>query len=108
MAHKVKITVFRRFSPEEIFGKETFYPDGRKMVACPLFKDGQEIIVKTIYADPPEDFKCSWGWNDLFKDISVLSCGGDFMHTEPKITYTTCRDGMKPVIFKLERIEDDE
>ncbi|MFX0065920.1 MAG: TIGR04076 family protein [Candidatus Hermodarchaeota archaeon] len=99
------MTVIKRFSPEDVFGHEMSYPEGRKMAQCPNFEDGQEIIIETIYADPPEEFKCSWAWNDLFKDLSVLSCGGDFRHTDPKITYTTCRDGMKPVVFKLERIE---
>jgi uncharacterized repeat protein (TIGR04076 family) len=106
MSFKVKITVIKKFSPKDIFGEEKSYPDGRKMNTCPHFEVGQEIIIPTIYSDQPEEFKCSWGWNDLFKDISVLSCGGDFRHTEPKVTYTACRDGMKPVIFKLERIED--
>ncbi|MFX1253294.1 MAG: TIGR04076 family protein [Promethearchaeota archaeon] len=103
--YPVKITVIKRFSPEDVFGHEMSYPEGRKMAQCPNFEDGQEIMIETIYADPPEEFKCSWAWNDLFKDLSVLSCGGDFRHTDPKITYTTCRDGMKPVVFKLERIE---
>ena len=106
MAKKIKITIIKRFSPEEIFGKEMFYPDGRKMVACSAFKEGQEIIIEDVFTNQPSEFKCSWAWHDLFKDISVLSSGGDFKHTEPGITYTACRDGMRSVIFKLERLEE--
>jgi uncharacterized repeat protein (TIGR04076 family) len=108
MTYKIKITVFKRFIPEEIFGKEMFKPDGRKIVACSVFKEGQEIIIEDIFTNQPIEFKCSWAWHDLYKDISVLSSGGDFNHTDPGITYTACRDGMRPVIFKIERIANDK
>ena len=106
VTYPIKITVLKKFSPEDVFGKETFYPDGRKMCACSVFNENQEIIIKNNFANQPDDFKCSWAWHDLFKDISVLSSGGDFKHTVKGITFTSCRDGMRPVIFKLERLEE--
>ena len=106
--YPIKITIQKRFSSEEVFGQEHHYPDGRKSTLCPHFKEGQEIIVDHVYTDLPTDWPCSWAWMDLWKDMSVLSLGGDFAHTEPRITYTTCRDGTKPVVFKLERIENKE
>jgi uncharacterized repeat protein (TIGR04076 family) len=103
--YPVKITIQKKISSEEVFGHEYFYPDGRQSTICPHFKEGYEYIVEHAYIDLPDDFPCSWAWQDLWKDLSVLSLGGDFTHTEPKIMYTTCRDGTKPVVFKLERIE---
>ncbi|NHJ39089.1 MAG: TIGR04076 family protein [Asgard group archaeon] len=108
MPYKIKITVIKRFNPKEIFGKEMFHPDGRKIIACSVFDEGQEIIIDDLFTNQPNEFKCNWAWHDLYKDISVLSSGGDFNHTDPGITYTACRDGMRPVIFKIERITDNK
>jgi len=105
--YPVKITIIRKFSSEEVFGHEYHYPDGRKSITCPHFEEGQEIVVDHVYTDLPSDWPCSWAWMDLWKDLSVLSLGGDFVHTEPKMTFTTCRDGTKPVVFKLERLEEE-
>jgi uncharacterized repeat protein (TIGR04076 family) len=101
----VKITVIKRFSPEEVFNHEMTFPDGRFIPRCPVFEDGQEIIVESILGPRPEEF-CGWGWHDLFKDFSVIASGGNFEHVGTNVMYTSCRDGMRPVVFKLERIEE--
>ncbi|MHA2170022.1 MAG: TIGR04076 family protein [Candidatus Kariarchaeaceae archaeon] len=102
---RVKITVIRRFNPKDVFGHEVTYPDGRVKPTCPIFKDGQEIIVENIYKSKPEEF-CGWGWQDLFKDFSVIASGGNYPHFEPNVIYSCCRDGVRPVVFKLERIDE--
>ena len=54
----------------------------------------------------PEGF-CGWAWRDLYKDLAVISKGGDF---DPWVNkgemYTACTDGIRPVSFKLERLDD--
>ncbi|MHA1187160.1 MAG: TIGR04076 family protein [Candidatus Heimdallarchaeota archaeon] len=52
----------------------------------------------------PEGF-CMWAWRDLYKDLSVLFFGGNFWRKEKGTIHSSCTDGRKPVVFKLERIE---
>ena len=54
----------------------------------------------------PEGF-CSWAWRDLYKDLAVLRFGGSFESwVEPPYMYTACSDGVRPVSFKLEALQD--
>jgi len=55
--------------------------------------------------DKPEKF-CGWAWRDIYKDVSVLAFGGDFDWTKPGVAITCCTDGNRPVVFKLERMEE--
>ncbi len=108
---KVAITVFKKFDPEDVFGCQVKSQSGEVVPPCSTFKVGDRFIVENI-ALMPEGF-CGWAWRDLYKNISILFFGGDFMEPyyigdeliEPTITYTSCSDGIRPVIFKLERID---
>jgi len=74
---------------------------------CPHYTEGQEFIVQH-FGERPEDFFCDWAWNDIHKVLMALMMGGDFGRwMEDGSTFITCcADGIKPVVFKLERIED--
>jgi uncharacterized repeat protein (TIGR04076 family) len=102
---KIKLTVIKRTKPEEVFGEKGYTtPNGKKVTECTAFKDGQEFIVEKL--NKPEGF-CGWAWRDVYKDIAVLNFGGNFTNWAIDGTqYTCCTDGVRPVIFKLERIED--
>jgi uncharacterized repeat protein (TIGR04076 family) len=100
---KIKITVIKRFSPEDVFNHEYKTPNGVKVDKCSL-KEGQEWISEN--GEMPEDF-CSWAWVDLSRSIHVLRFGGNFKNwAEDGVMYNACSDGVRPVCFKLERIED--
>ena len=100
---KIKITVIKRFSPEDVFGHEYKTPNGEIVEKCSL-KEGQEWISEN--GEMPEDF-CGWAWVDLSRSIHVLRFGGNFKDwAEDGIMYNACSDGVRPVCFKLERIED--
>ncbi|MFX1513570.1 MAG: TIGR04076 family protein [Promethearchaeota archaeon] len=102
---KIKISVVKRFSPEEVFGHEMKQSSGKVITQCTSFEDGQEFIVENL--NKPEGF-CGWAWNDLYKDVSVLNFGGEFFGGDwagKGVMYTCCTDGVRPVSFKLERIE---
>ncbi len=102
---KVKITVLKRVDPSVIFdGKVPNMPGtDRKYSICTAFEEGQEFIVEN--GEKPEGF-CSWAWRDVYKDISVLRFGGDFdPWVEKGVAITCCTDGIRPVSFKMERIE---
>ena len=103
---EVKITVERMLSTFDVFGdnRDTETINGY-VTKCPKFKEGQEFIVEKDL-EKPKDF-CSWAWNDIHRDVIVLSFGGHFPWIKDSLfaTYSCCTDGLRPVIFRLERIE---
>jgi len=100
--HKVKITVLKRFSPSEVFKIMPVKPIS-KMEACGLYKDGQEFIVENMKM--PEGF-CGSAWVSLYNRIETLSFGGKipWFEGEKNTAINCCIDGLRPVVFKLERI----
>jgi len=98
---KVKVSVLRRFEPSEVFKKSPATPV-RSLTACDLFKDGQEFIVESL--EKPKDF-CNTAWISIFSDLRLLAFGGNLPYYKEKGTaINACVDGLRPVIFKLERI----
>ena len=99
---KVKITVLKRQDPKEIFDE---YPVKEKdwFVPCGLFEDGQEFILEENLAIP-EKF-CTSAWHTIYPNVRLLSFGGNLpFFDEEGVAISCCSDGMRPVIFKLERI----
>jgi uncharacterized repeat protein (TIGR04076 family) len=74
---------------------------------CPHYAEGQEFTVKYL-GEGPADFFCDWAWNDIHKFLLALMTGGDFgsWMKEGNMFVACCIDGIKPVVFKLERIEE--
>lgn len=105
---RVKITVFKRVDPSIIFDGNIPNRPGtdEPYTACTAFQDDQEFIVEETLAKP-EGF-CNWAWRDIYKDLSVLRFGGSFWPSwvEEGEMYTCCTDGIRPVTFKMERLED--
>lgn len=100
--NRVKITVLRRFKPEEVFEKQILTPVEGDNEDCSVFKDGQEFIVEG--SKMPEGF-CGSAWNALFGNVRLLQFGGDLpWYKERGVAVNCCIDGLRPVIFKLERI----
>jgi uncharacterized repeat protein (TIGR04076 family) len=97
---KLKITVVRAFSPEEVFGREFRNSFGDVVEKCDL-EEGQSWI-STNYKIP-EGF-CNWAWEDMRKDRYLLALGGDIPDTSDGVVYVPCSDGKRPVVFKLERL----
>lgn len=101
---KVKITVTKRFKPEDVLGKEMKNPQGDVIVPCEKFKEGQEFIMDNDSLNNPDGF-CEWAWKDLLPYVSALATGGNFLSWfEKGVAYGACTDGLRPVCFKLERI----
>ncbi len=104
---KVKITVFKRVDPSVIFDGNVpnMHGTDKPFEKCTLFEEGQVYISEDV--ERPEGF-CSWAWNDIYKDLSILNFGGNFWRewTEPGKMITCCTDGVRPVAFMMERIEE--
>jgi uncharacterized repeat protein (TIGR04076 family) len=100
--HKIKITVLKRFVPSEVFKRSPVTPVGT-LGACELFRDGQEFVVGTD-GGMPEGF-CTSAWVSIYPNIRVLSFGGELpWYKEKGTAVSCCTDGLRPVVFKLERI----
>ncbi len=97
----VKITVLKRMLNPEIVAE---YIAVNAMGPCGLFEDGQEFIQDDWR--PPEGF-CPWAWSDIHKEIMMVRRGGSQSQSMPEGTaIACCTDGFKPVVFKIERIEE--
>ena len=103
---KVKITVMKKVDPSVIFDGNVPNMPGtdKKYPICTAFEEGQEFIINERDGQPA-DF-CSWAWRDIYKDLSVLRQGGNYdPWVEEGVAITCCTDGIRPVSFKLERID---
>ncbi len=100
---KVRIKVLRKLDSQEIFGDDP--PLGENVKACPMYEVDQEFIVGED-GEMPEGF-CHWAWNDLYKVVTALRYGVNWEPETKKTgapTVHCCTDGLRPVIFKLERV----
>lgn len=103
---KVRITVIKKVSVKDLYG-ENPPADLEESVAtpeCDQFTVGQEFMVDS--PNCPPNF-CGWAFADIQRDIAHLLFGGDYPWMKAKgVAISCCTDGLEPVIFKLERIED--
>jgi len=99
---KVKITVMKRFNPSEVFEKSPVTPVN-PLGECELFSDGQEFLVRED-GKMPEGF-CTSAWHTIFCNVRTLAFGGDLPWFKEKgVAISCCADGLRPVVFRLERI----
>ena len=100
--YKLKITVLKRTDPEELFD-ELPVTLRRPMVPCEVFENGQVIHVDEGLR-MPEGF-CETAWRNFYHNIRTLGYGGDLpFFEETNLAINCCTDGMRPVIFKIERV----
>jgi len=101
---KVKVTVLRRFSPSEVFGDKLPVTPVDNLGACEAFKDGQEFIVDS--ARMPADFPCSSAWqSSIYWYVRAFLWGAEIPgYKESSVVVPSCIDGLRPVIFKVERV----
>ena len=64
-----------------------------------------EFIVDYL-TERPENFGCDWAWDDIHKILMIFMTGGSFKNwmKDENQFITCCTDGIKPVVFKIERI----
>ena len=96
---KVKITAVQKIKPGALLEE---YGEGVEE-ECPVVATGAEYISDEI--GMPDGF-CPWAWSDIQRDVVHLAMGGDFPWIKAKGTMISCcTDGLRPVIFKLDRME---
>ena len=101
---KAKITVVKRSVHDDLIDRyinKERNPDG--FGACNLWKVGQEFLIED-WPTRPDDFPCEWAWANIHPDVATTLFGGDLWVNHPEGSYTCCQDGLRPVVFKVERI----
>ena len=104
--NKCKITVL----------KKTFQPDlaeeygARGLGPCPMLREGQEFLADYSC---PAGF-CAEAWKAVYRYVFALAHGmgqngelfyyGDWIR-KPGVAICSCNDGLRPVLFKIERTE---
>jgi uncharacterized repeat protein (TIGR04076 family) len=100
---KMKITVVKGFTAEEVFrGNVPDHFPETFVSPCPMHQAGQEFVMENLNC--PEGF-CNWAYADIQKDLVNLYFGTDY-YRDKKANWVNCTDGMRPVVFKIERIEE--
>ena len=131
MKHKVKVTVIdKKLFPE----LQSQYCADPRSGPCPCYNVGDEFVferdedsdhfwhgglntlVKT-YGDPdkvaggPRIPHCSEAWDAISRYIYAGLQGGSIMKgwmRDERVMIACCSDGTRPVIFKIERIDEEE
>lgn len=94
--------------------KTEFYPDlvedvntevEGEFCPCPIFEVGQQFIIDSVDVIP-KNF-CAWAWADIERDIAMILFGAQPQPIlkNPHSMYSCCDEGLRPVVFKIERIE---
>lgn len=106
---EARITVLMRALHEGLTDEyldERFSPQG--LVPCQEFKDGQVFVVEGMPGpQKPREFPCEWAWTDLQRALTMILLGGDAPWIrKPGSIVACCTDGLRPVSFLIERIQD--
>jgi uncharacterized repeat protein (TIGR04076 family) len=100
--NKLKITVLKTLSPQTLF-EELPVTLKQEMGSCEIFTEGQEIYVNEKLR-MPKGF-CETAWRNFYHNIRTLGYDGELpFFMETNVAINCCTDGMRPVIFKIERI----
>jgi uncharacterized repeat protein (TIGR04076 family) len=98
---KARITVIKKAFHKDVIDR--YLPEfADRAEICQLFQEGQTFIVDGPFSSKPEGF-CDWAWTDIHKVVSLTLMGAN---PTPGTEFTCCSDGLRPVTFRIQRIED--
>lgn len=98
-----RITVLKRTFHKDLATTYLLPETAAKIGRCNCFREGQEFIFDDSL-QPPSEF-CSWAWADIRSQLMTILCGGDWPDTKPGTCIACCSDGIRPVIFQIQRME---
>ena len=102
---KVRIVVLKKeFYPQLA---DAYLTEGRQVGPCPILEEGEEFVYQGG-AEMPRGF-CPWAWIDIYRGVSTLSAGGGTVPWTNRhgMQILCCTDGVRPVVFRLEALEED-
>ncbi|MBT3275847.1 MAG: TIGR04076 family protein [Spirochaetales bacterium] len=98
--NRVRVTVLKKYFHKDFVDQYAANPE--KWAECGKFEVGQEFVTsREAPWEMPKGF-CSWAWADMQKLVYGMAKGGQ------DVFVTSCTDGYRPVIFKLEKVKDDD
>jgi uncharacterized repeat protein (TIGR04076 family) len=101
--YEVKITVLKRFHPQEVFEVSPVTPV-EPMKTCELLQEGDTYT--SSGGTMPREFPCTSAWIALYPYVRAISFGGTMPWLEEEgVSITCCPDGLRPVVFKIERLD---
>lgn len=102
---KGNVTVLQVQDPKELFGDDPLVTLSPGFGPCDIHHVGQEFTVELDHKMPDGFRHYSWYW--IHTAVRMLLFGGDYPWAIDKgSAVVCCNDGLRPVIYKLERIED--
>ena len=99
---KCKITVLKTTVFEDLAGQFVTDPD---YGPCPVHQVGQTFLTGGIFGNEMPDGFCAQAWQSLVMPVNVLIGGGKVLGFDEKHV-ACCANGLRPVVFLLERVED--
>ena len=102
-----KITVLKKMINEDLAEQYCL----KKTGVCDAFEIGQEFLAKYPQKEP-DGFPCSGAWSAISDFVFVFLSGGHFGPSSWKwmkdehTMIACCPDGVRPVVFKIERVEE--
>lgn len=105
-ARKVKITVIKKLDMRELFPNQDVGAIDDLAPVCGAFEVGDEFVIDGATGIP--DGFCQGAFMDMSRFVSGLRFGADYpWMKEPGTVICACFDGLRPVIFKLERLDEE-
>ena len=72
-------------------------------------RSGEVFVLDSVYPMKPDDFKCWDAWIDIQRPLMTLLHGGNLPWIkQPGTAIVSCSDGLRPVSFRIERIEEHD
>ncbi len=103
MFHTCKVTVVKKSCDMELVN--SFVKSPVNFSACNTVEQDQEFIISNPYEMP--EGMCAYAWADIRPQILAIASGGTFEFLKEKNTaVATCTDLFRPVVFKIEKIDD--
>lgn len=104
--YRCRITVLKCHYDQELADRYLADP---KAGPCQLFKPGNEFVVDADgFWRMLNGRFCAEAWDAISRYVYAAIQGGSIMKgwtNDEKMMITCCNDGVRPVVFKLERIE---
>ncbi|SHK51726.1 TIGR04076 family protein [Clostridium cavendishii DSM 21758] len=99
--YDVRITILKKLKVEDIYNE---YAKSNMPIICAKGQVGDEFISKNC--EMPEKF-CKGAWEGLKSKVAILAAGENSPYTNQEgVAIHSCNDGLHPVIYKLQRIEE--
>jgi uncharacterized repeat protein (TIGR04076 family) len=108
--------VFRNAQVQDYGAQENHQPgldeylddEYRDTGLCECFEEGEEFVIAPSVVPEEIISRCAWAWSDIRHDMMTIAMGADIPGIrQPGTVITGCTDWLRPVIFKIERMDED-